>query len=361
MQFTDIRLLRLINEHLVGEKFEKPEDVIKWFGAVQSQDYAGVKWAIAQRIKGDVMSSDIDEVFNAGKILRTHVMRPTWHFVDPTDLRWLMTLTAPRVRQILSYYDSQVDVNLNETILKKCYVIIIQALKGGNALTRTELSDALKKGGVDATGRRMGHLIGHAEIDMVICSGPLKGKQHTFTLFDERVPKTKSLSRDEALAEITKRYFTSHGPATVQDCSWWSGLTVADIQKGVLFNKSYLTSEVIHGKPYWFAKDQKQKTENKRTVFLLPNYDEYLISYKDYHPIQDSAFGKKYASNVMLMGHMLVVDGLVVGGWKRTFEKKSVVVTIKGLREITHEEKTLLQKETEKFSKFLEMPVVLRD
>jgi hypothetical protein len=357
MTVTDIVQQRLQNEHLVGNVLTKPEEVVRWFGAVQSQDYAGAKWALAQRVSS-ATSESIDVLFNEGKILRTHVMRPTWHFVHPLDMRWLLELTAPRVEAIMATYYRK--SNLDEKLLKRINELFTKALAGNNYLTRDELGEYLGKHGIKASGMVLGFIVGHAELSLTICSGPLKGKQHTYALFDERVPKTKSFSREEALVEITKRYFTSHGPALLQDCAWWSGLKVADIAAGVAMNKATLVSEEVNGKTYWFGKGQTSTKIKEPLIHLLPNYDEYLISYKDYTPVFDPTLITKDSGISTLLGHLLVLNGKVVGGWRRTFEKKEAVIELKQLTKFTTLEHAAINREVEKFGKFLTMPVRIR-
>ena len=208
-------------------------------GAVQSQDYPGAKWAIGQRTRG-ATDAAFDEAFAQGRILRTHIMRPTWHFVMPADIRWMLALTAPRVNAVMAYYYRQMEVD--ETLIARAKPVFERALRGGKQLTRAELGTALEKAGIHATGVRLGFIIGRAELDAVVCSGALRGKQHTWALLEERVPPAKRLDRDEAMRELTRRFFTSHGPAQLIDFVWWSGLTMADAKKELSWrNPSWLS------------------------------------------------------------------------------------------------------------------------
>src|SRR5258708_18431984 len=228
----DVSALRLRNEHLTGAPLARPEDVVRWLGDVQAQDFAGAKWALAQRARTKTDAS-IEEAFAGGRIVRTHVMRRTWHFVVPDDVRWMQALTAPRVRAAMAYYDRK--LQLDARTFGRSQAVLARTLEGGQHRTREELGRALADAGIPASGQRLGHLMMRAELDAVICSGPRRGKQFTYALLDDRCPKaaTPVLSRDEALAELTSRYFRSHGPASLRDFAWWSGLTVADVKKGV--------------------------------------------------------------------------------------------------------------------------------
>ena len=228
----DIPRFRLHNQFLSQTEFTEPGAVVAALGAVQSQDYAGGKWALAQRLKNATTDAAIDKAFNDGKILRTHILRPTWHFVAPEDIRWMLALSAPRVHTANGFMYRQ--QGLDGTIIKKSYNVLEEALQGGNSLTRSELGSAFEKAGIKAAeGIRLGYFIMSAELDAIICSGPRRGRQFTYALLEERAPKVRAWKREEALAELTRRYFATRGPATLHDFTWWSGLTMAEAKKGI--------------------------------------------------------------------------------------------------------------------------------
>jgi len=230
MTISDIREQRLLNQHLASPHFIQPADIVYYMGAIQAQDYVGGKWAIAQRLKG-ATDKTIEDAFTNGSIIRTHVMRPTWHFVHPKDIRWMIQLTAPRIMAIAGTQHRQ--FQLNNSIFSKCEKAIQQAMEGGKQLIRNEIVEALEQAGVATNEQRFIHIMMQMELIGLVCSGGRQGKQFTYTLLDERVPATKPLDKQEALAALAERYFTSHGPATLQDYVWWSGLTVADAKTGL--------------------------------------------------------------------------------------------------------------------------------
>ena len=322
----DIAHQRLHNQHLLGRRLQRPQDVVQWLTAVQAQDYPGAKWALAQRTNG-VTDADIDAAFSAGAFLRTHVMRPTWHFVMPDDIRWMLALTAPRIKRTMASYDPALD--LDEATYARTNKVLEKALRNGEHLTRTELGQALNAAGISGDTRRLAHIVMRAELEAIICSGALRGKQQTYALLADRAPTARTLARDEALAELIRRYFTSHGPALPQDFAWWSGLTVADANAGIEMTRRDLTSETVNGKTYWFSRDRSAPSPRTgTTAHLLPNYDEYLIAYRDrsafFHP---SNLGRdaKFLSGV-LSRHLIVVDGQVIGGWHSTTKRDEVIV-----------------------------------
>src|SRR5215207_5968661 len=303
----DIAFHRLHNQCLLENKLATPDDVVSWLGAVQAQDYAGAKWALGQRMK-DATDKTLEQAFNEGRILRTHLLRPTWHFVTPDDIRWMLELTAPRVRALMAYMDRQVE--LDRTIFKKSNALLTKTLQGGQELTRAELATAFQKARIPAEGLRLGHLMMHAELDGVVCSGPRRGKQFTYALLEERVAPFKPLKREEALAELVKRYFLTRGPATLQDFTWWSGLTMADARNGIEMVKSQFVSEMINNQTYWFRETKLPGREKSPSAYLLPNYDEYFIGFKDRSAIGEVAqrAGIK-KDDPAFIAHVIILDG----------------------------------------------------
>ena len=250
---TAIPEQRLHNQRITRAVHRQPADVVAWLGAVQAQEYPAARWALALRMPPGTTDPEIERALDEGRILRTHVMRPTWHFVTPADIHWMLELTAPRVHQAMSYYRRQ--HGLETAILNRATAAFERALRDGQCLTRAELGAQLERAGPMknaknatkvASGIPLALLTIYAELEGVICSGPRRGKQLTYALLPERAPRTPRLSRDEALAELTRRYFRSHGPATIRDFVWWSGLTNADAKRGLEMNKA--RDEVVDGR-----------------------------------------------------------------------------------------------------------------
>ncbi|HXZ04241.1 MAG TPA: winged helix DNA-binding domain-containing protein [Ktedonobacteraceae bacterium] len=347
---------RLHNQLITRQTFVKTEDVVSWLCAVQAQDYAAAKWALGLRMP-NATGETIEQAFASGAILRTHVMRPTWHFVLPTDIRWMLALTAPRIKAANTYYVRT--LGLDDTVFSQSNDVLAKALQGGKQLTRTELVSELKRAKI-ATDNvlRSTYIIMHAELDGIICSGARRGKQFTYALLDERVPQAKNLYRDEALAEIANRYFTSHGPATLQDFVWWSGLTVADARTGLEMVTSKLMCEVVEGQTYWFCSSKPPAEEPSQTISLLPNFDEYIVGYTDRSAIFDASHSQNLDSRGnVLFQHTIALDGRIVGTWKRTLTKGTVLLTPNLFISLTKAETHALTVSAERYSAFLNMPV----
>ena len=349
---------RLHNQRLAGTPVATPEEVVARLGAVQAQDYPAALWALGLRTR-DATAAMVEAACTAGTILRTHVMRPTWHFVAPADIRWLLALTAPRVKALLAYYDRKLEVDA--TLLARSTAVLIQALQGGRQLTRTELGARLQHAGIATTNlQRLGQLMMHAELDGLLCSGARRGKQFTYALLDERVPPAPALTREEALAALTRRYFTGHGPATLKDFGWWSGLAAADVKAGLDMVQSQLVPAVVAGQTYWQAAPLPTVSDPAPTVYLLPNFDEYGVGYSDRSAIVDpTRTGAVDPKRPIYLGQMLVLGGQIVGSWQRVVGAGTVMVTKQTHTPFSAAETAAFAAAAQRYGAFLGLPVHL--
>jgi hypothetical protein len=348
MKPSEIIARRLFNQQIAATNFTRPEEIVGWFVAMQAQDFAMAKWAIGLRLNGP-QDADIEKAFNDGLILRTHLLRPTWHFVTPDDIKWLVTLTAPRVNALAGYYYRQ--GGLDSKIFNRSRDIFIKTMEGGKQLTRTELQDALKQHDIELSGPTLGHLMMYAELEGAICSGARKGKQFTYALLDERAPGARSLTREVALAELTRRYFTSRGPATLQDFVYWSGLTMKDAIQGAASLGDRFVREKTDDKEYIFVDSPVKKVTLARSTFLMPDYDEYGMSYKDRSALmtgQSILPGTSEGS----FNHLLVIDGMQGGIWKREVKSKSSDIKIKIDRSISKTKRQAVPGAVKRYKKF---------
>ncbi len=328
MNASDIRRRRLRTQRVTGpvrQRFSGVHEAVHWMGAVQSQDYLAAKWAVGQRLRS-CTDATFDRAFSDGEILRTHVLRPTWHFVSPADLRWMLALTAPRVKALCAYYNRQ--NGLDGRVFARSNAAIAKALEGGNHLTRDELGAVLAREKIGGSPERRGNILLNAELEGLVCSGPLRGKLHTYALLDERAPAAaRPPSRDEALAELARRFFASHGPATLRDYAWWSGLTMADARAGLEATMPRLAREIVEGSAYFFEDRDAPRARDDGAIHLLPNYDEYLVAYVDRDALVDPRHRSRLASrDNVLFRNVVIREGRVVGTWQRTLKKDTVSV-----------------------------------
>ncbi len=349
MTNAEIARQRLHHQHLALADFKQPVDVVAWFGAVQAQDYLGALWAVGQRMQ-QATEATIEQAIADGAIVRTHPMRGTWHFVAAADIRWLLPLTATRT--IVSNASWYRRLELDEATIAKSLALFAQALQGGKQLTRQELAAVLEQAGISPAGLRLTFLLGRAEAEGVICSGARRGKQFTFALLDEVVPTSRALDREEAVAELVRRYFISHGPATVQDFVWWSGLTMADARAGLAAIKDHLIQEVIDGQTYWLSPSTPTAPAVSSTAYLLPPYDEYTVAYADRSAVLDPAYAEQTGHGIF--SPVIVVDGQIAGIWKRALTKRAVMLETNLFAAFDQDQTAALAAAEQRYRQFLQ-------
>jgi len=349
MNLNEIVQQRIINQQLAGTKFKSAKEIVSWMGAVQAQDYAMSKWAVGVRLPNST-DETIEKAINDGEIIRIHVMRPTWHLVSSDDVKWMIALTAPHLRK--SMKGRHKALGLTDQIFKKSNSIIEKSLAKNGYMTRAELVAELNKNKIKPDNLQTIHIMFNAELNATVCNGPMRGKQFTYALLDERIPKTESFTRDEALARLSIKYFTSHGPASLQDFAWWSCLPSADAKRGLEMVKSKLMNTKIGDQTFWYD----DSTRNERAiqpVYFLPAYDEFMISYKD----RSASLAPKFFSNAItrngIFKPIIVADGQVVGTWSREIKKEKVVFQAKFFRSLQKLNKTEMNTGFAPYKKFL--------
>ena len=316
---------RLISQKIASPEFKTSSEIVRWMGAMQAQDYLMAKWAIGVRLK-DPTDKKVESAIDKGEILRIHILRPTWHFVSADDIYWMLQLSASKIKSSLISRHSQLE--LTESVISKCNLIIEKSLSNGLSLTRDELADEFHKTGLRTDENRLSHILFRSEMDGIICSGPIKKNKLTYALLHERVPIKKELSKDESLAELAKRYFNSRCPATLEDFIWWSNLTIKDARKAIDLVKSDFFLETMGSTKYLIPNSYSKPTLEKASVHLLPAYDEFLISYRDRSSSLSEVNNKRTVSDNGIFYPTIVVNGRVTGLWKRTFQKNKVIVSV---------------------------------
>lgn len=323
MKLTDIGPLRLQAQHMVGDLFNSPEDVVKHSLAMQAQDYTGGLWSVGLRTK-NATTMDVEKSIAEHKLVRTWPMRGTLHFLYVDDVRWMVNLLAPRVTA--SVRNRRItQLGLTDEIVDEAERVMRAELKGGKSILRgdvvTLLADGVK--GIAIDNQHTQHLMRNFGERGIICFGPRAGKQPTFVLLDDWVPEAADKPRPDALKELARRYFTSHGPATLKDFAGWGMLTMGDAKFGLEAAKSELREEIIDGAAYYLAPGL---TAAPSRTLLLPGFDEYLLGYKN----RDAVLEKLHANKVVPGGNgmflaTIVVDGQVIGLWKRRINKSGII------------------------------------
>lgn len=350
-----IRHHRLTSQAIHQPTFSNPTDVVAWFGAMQGQDFLAAKWAVGLRLPS-ATDLTIDAAIANRSIIRTWALRGTLHLLAASDVRWVLDLLRPRLHRLSDSYLRKLAISIAD--LTTSYNVMSQTLQGHRELTRSELTDALQQARIKHIPINL--LLCRAAFDGLICCGVRQGSENTYTLLDEWVPPSPTLAKDEALGELTKRYFMSHGPATLQDFVWWSGLTVGEARSGIDAVQSQLTQESINGQTYWMANQSPVTTDLSRTVHLLPSFDEYLVGYKD----RSAALGSLDFNQVSSAGNgiffpIVLINGRVVGTWKRTIKKETVSLQTNLFESLRNEHTLALTDVSKKFSRFIAKSLVV--
>jgi len=351
MNLRNIATIRLESQQIAGTTFKTPKEIVRWMGAMQAQDFYMAKWAVGIRLP---TSTDriVQQAIDSHEILRTHLLRPTWHFVSADDIYWMLELSAPQVKALMKSGNKSLE--LTNSVFKKSNSIIERALEGNKHLTREELMTILQQAKINTDSIRSAYLMMQAELDKIVCSGITKDKKQTYTLLSERVKKSKTLHKEEALAQLAQRYFTSHCPATVQDFRWWSGLPAADARQALELVKKNFISEIIGTQTYWLTNSFSSSKKEEASLYLLPAYDEFTISYKDRTA---SLQAEHHARSISINGIFkptIVINGEVKGLWKRTFKGEKVSIETNFLKSPQKGLKKSIEKAAVSFGNFLE-------
>ncbi|MCW2749888.1 MAG: hypothetical protein JWR83_998 [Aeromicrobium sp.] len=328
---------------LDAPRFTTAVDVVRHLGCVQSQLHDMALWAVARRTPG-LTKDDLEAAFARGDFLRTHVLRPTWHFIDPTDIHWMLTLTAPRIHQLMS--SSLNAIGLTPDRLERGAAVIVEALADGEPRTRAELGEALAQAGLEHQGMPLIHTVMSAEISALIVNGPMRGKQHTYLLLDSVVEAPPTQPRDELLALAARRYGRGHGPFRDKDLAWWTSLTLTDSRRAIELGE--LRPMELDGQSYWMH-DEPVEAEVP-SAMLLSNFDEYISYARD--PDDYDRFDGGI-NDLMRGSGLLALDGQLAGSWTRSVKATTVDIEVSSSPRVSTGIRAALELEAQAFGAFL--------
>jgi len=353
MDAGEILRRRLRNQRLVGAGAADPAAIVAWFGAMQAQEFGIAKWSVGQRTVG-IDDAAVARALDEGLILRTHALRPTWHFIAAADLRWIQALTGPRVHSMNGpYYRGH---GLDAATAARTNAVIVDALRGGPALTRDELAQALAAAGMPATGNRLAYVVMWAELDGLIANGPMRGSRHTYALVEERATVQTELSGDEALAELTRRYFISHGPATAKDFAWWSSLTLTQVRRGLHLVGTGLSRVDVGGVTYWFDPSTVDAGGTGPAAHVLQAYDEYTVAYRESRSLIRSAVETEPPQENASV-HSVILDGVLAGVWRARRDGDAIVARLRQVRRLRAGQRRLVDDAFARYAAFAGVPV----
>lgn len=346
----DIVRRRLSAQGLVTPSFASAPDVVRSFGAVQAQDYRASLWGIALRTRS-AAEVDVERAIAERSIVRTWPMRFTLHFVPAEDARWMLRLLTPRIVKRSAGRHRQLD--LDEAVFAKSRQILERALRGGKLVTRAEAFALLGRAKIATAAQRGIHILARLAMDGVLCFGAHRGKQPTFALLDEWIPRSRELDRDEALGELARRYFNSHGPATEHDFAWWSGLPLGPVRIALAVAKADLAERTIDGRRYYEAHEVPSRRRRSSLVHLLPPFDEYTVAYRDRSAFLAPAHRARTQHG--LTG-VVAIDGRIEGTWKREARKEQVAITVELVAKQSATAVRALEAVAARYGRFLGLP-----
>lgn len=354
---------RLHHQQIAATTCTTPAAVVSRLLAMQAQDYLGTLWAVGLRLPGSTERT-VEAALDDRSVVRTWPMRGTLHIVAAEDVRWLLDLLAPRRLAQAAYRRKQLDID--DDTLAHSRAVCQEALQGGRQLERGAMFATLEAHGVSTAGQRGIHILGHLAQEGLLCLGARSGKQFTFTLLDEWVPPAPRIGQEEALAQLARRYFRGHGPATVQDLAWWAGLTLGDARKAAAAAAPHLQQEEFDGETYWQAPpppgapDAADDPALADAVHLLPGFDEYLLGYTDRSAVLDPQHAPlTHPGGNGVLFPVFVIGGQVQGVWKRTLKKKAVELTFSPFVPLSPTQKDAVAAAAERYGQFLELPIIV--
>lgn len=345
---------RLTNQHIAAQSLTTPQSVLEWFAGIQGQDYLAGKWAIALRMP-QASDADIERAVTEKTIIRAWLMRGTLHYLSASDLGWMLALLSPRMTENMAR--AYRDTNLDEATLQRTNKLITELFQADQDLDRTSIIQHIQAHGIDTTGQRAAYMLQRAALDGFICRGISRGSNSTYMRVDPALLHTP-YTRDEALTELARRYFTSRAPATLKDFVWWSGLLTADARQGLDSIAHELNAHTIDGKTYWMPKTNPPIPTDAPSTYLLPPFDEYLLGYQD----RTDVLERQYFDRIVPGGNgifnaIIVMDGQVVGIWRRAFKKNKVIITAETFAPFTADQRESFAQAAQAYGTFHNLPV----
>jgi hypothetical protein len=316
---SEVALLRLAAQRLVGPGSPTAADAVRWLTASQAQEPRGALTSVALRTRSGTRR-DVEDALDAGEVVKSWPMRGTLHLVAAEDLGWLLRLLAPRV--LTNSTARRTGLGLDSAQLDQAGALAVDALRGGRRLLRAELFAVWDRAGLATTGQRGFHLLRYLAMTGTLVFGPTRGNEQLLVLVDEWIPEPRRLAREEALGELALRYFRGHGPATAADLARWAGLVAADLRAGLALARPRLAAVDVDGTEHLMDPATPDRLAAARTrahgVLLLPGFDEFLLGYGDRSAQLDPAHAERIVPGGNGVFRPTVVSaGQVVGTWTR--------------------------------------------
>jgi hypothetical protein len=349
MDISEILRIRLHNQLLAIHAKKEAHEIVSYLGAMQSQAFELAKWAIGVRLK-DATVKKIDDALSKGQIIRTHILRPTWHFVAAEDIHWMRELSAPRLKPIFNGYGKI--LGADESIISKATHKVVKILEKHSHQTKQQIGEHLKIQGFTIDQYTLTHLMSYCELDGIVCNGKINGSKHTYALLEEQVPKIKPFIKEEALERLAYKFFSSHAPATLEDFVWWSGMLITDARKALELVKEHFVSQTINGRTFWMKNDIQIPEKENNSVLLLPPFDEFVVSYKNRSEIIEDKHYSKVMTKNGLFDPTIMLNGEIIGSWRKSKKKNGIQIELSFFEKTTKKIQDLFEKEVKRLEMF---------
>lgn len=306
--------IRLLSQQLICPQFDHPAELVNYMGAIQAQEYRMMRWAVARRTRKPSAKA-FKEAFDSGQIIRLHLMRGTWQLVSAEDYWPLVELCAPRAMTVTKGWMNSNKISISDDEVMQIRDIIIQTVADKRSATKEEIVQALTEKDIHMDEHRLSYHIRMAEISGTICSGDLLPMKATYALTADKVKPKRIMDRDETLLLLTRKYFQSRQPATLEDFVWWSGLNINDCRKGITLMGQSIHSEKWKGRDFYLTDTCRTRGFSKGKYLLIAPYDEYLISYKSRDIVLSPEYKHKAHNNSGIFQPVIAHDGIICGNW----------------------------------------------
>ena len=315
---------RLLSQQLICPQFSTPREVVSWMGAVQAQDHKGMRWAVAMRTKKPSLKA-FQKAFNAGEIVRFHLMRGTWQLVAAEDYRPFIELCSPKAIAVTRGWMASNRISIPDDELYRIREVLCRIVADKRSATKEDIVQGLAERDIQMDDHRLSYHLRMSEFAGVLCSGDLLPLRASYALAADKMPAPAPMDRDEALMLFARKYFRHSQPATLEDFYWWSGLNLNDCRRAITLLGDWLHTEKWQGREFYLTDDARSRGFQKGRCILLPPYDEYLISYKsrdivlhpDHTPLAHNNSGNFWP--------VFLQDGQVSGNWTSTKDKVTLM------------------------------------
>ena len=306
--------IRLLNQQLICPLLNDPAEVVDYMGAMQAQEYRLMRWAVAMRTRKPSAKA-FKKAFDSGSILRLHLMRGTWQLVSAKDYWPLVNLCSSKALSVINGWMRSNKISIGQEESSRIRDLLIRTAADLGSATKEDFIQALAEKDIHIDDHRLSYHIRMAELSGTLCSGNLLPMKATYALTADKVPSNAIIDRDESLMILTRKYFQSRQPATLEDFAWWSGMNIGDCRRGIEIMGNSLHTVKWNGRIFYITDNCRTRGFRKGNYILIPPYDEYLISYKSRDIVLQPEYSHRAHNNSGIFQPVISYDGVICGNW----------------------------------------------